>query len=63
MNHLHVVLRSRPDVVKKWSDEEVARRWLRLFPKRRGKDGAPLAPHAEPQPLLRRLVTVLLHEA
>ena len=34
-NHLHVVLRSRPDVVKEWSDDEVARRWLRLFPKRR----------------------------
>ncbi len=44
MNHLHVVLRSRPDVVKKWSDVEVARRWLRLFPKRRGQDGAPLDP-------------------
>ncbi len=34
-NHLHVVLRSRPDVVKEWSDDEVARRWWRLFPKRR----------------------------
>jgi hypothetical protein len=32
-NHAHVVLRSRPDVVKSWSDEEVARRWLRLHPK------------------------------
>jgi REP element-mobilizing transposase RayT len=26
-NHLHVVLRSRPDVVTEWSDEDVARRW------------------------------------
>ncbi len=34
-NHLHVVLRSRPDVVRQWSDEQVARRWLRLFPRRR----------------------------
>jgi REP element-mobilizing transposase RayT len=36
-NHLHLVLRSRPDVVAGWSDQEVARRWLRLFPKRRPK--------------------------
>ena len=43
-NHLHIVLRSRPDVVKSWSDEEVARRWCRLFPKRRDKGGKPLEP-------------------
>lgn len=40
-NHLHLVLRSRPDVVAAWSDQEVARRWLRLFPKRRGSEGPP----------------------
>jgi REP element-mobilizing transposase RayT len=40
-NHLHLILRSRPDVVATWSDQEVARRWLRLFPKRRGNDGPP----------------------
>ena len=34
-NHVHVVLRNRPDVVKTWSDEEVAIRWLKLFPGRR----------------------------
>ena len=39
-NHFHVVLRSRPDVVKSWSDEEVAKRWLRLFPQSKRKDGA-----------------------
>ena len=27
-NHLHVVLRNRPDIVQGWSDEEVVRRWL-----------------------------------
>ena len=27
-NHLHVVLRTRPDLVAGWSDEEVVRRWL-----------------------------------
>ena len=29
-NHLHLILRNRPDLVPTWSDEEVARRWLRL---------------------------------
>jgi REP element-mobilizing transposase RayT len=31
-NHLHVILRSRPDVLANLSDEEVAIRWLRVFP-------------------------------
>jgi REP element-mobilizing transposase RayT len=34
-NHLHVILRNRPDVVAAWSDREVAIRWLRVFPGRR----------------------------
>jgi len=34
-NHLHQILRNRPDVVAQWSDEEVAIRWLRVFPGRR----------------------------
>lgn len=33
-NHTHVVLRTRPDWVEGWSDEEVAVRWCSLF---RGK--------------------------
>jgi hypothetical protein len=40
-NHLHVILRSRPDVVRAWSDEEVAARWWRLFPWRRDPNGLP----------------------
>ena len=36
-NHLHLILRSRPDVVATWTDREVAQRWLRLFPRRRRK--------------------------
>jgi hypothetical protein len=28
INHLHLVLRTRPEVARRWSDEEVARRWL-----------------------------------
>ena len=43
-NHIHLVLRSRPDVLESWSDEQVARRWLRLFPKRRNPDGSPAEP-------------------
>ncbi|WP_436714864.1 hypothetical protein U8335_18680 [Roseiconus lacunae] len=34
-NHLHQVLRSRPDVCAQWTDEEVAIRWLRVFPGKR----------------------------
>jgi hypothetical protein len=29
-NHLHVLLRNRPDIVATWSDEEIGRRWWRL---------------------------------
>ena len=43
-NHLHLVLRNRPDVVAKWSDEEVAWRWWNLFPKRKDKQGQPMPP-------------------
>jgi hypothetical protein len=34
-NHVHTVLRNRPDLVATWSDEEVAVRWLKVFPGRR----------------------------
>ena len=34
-NHLHLILRNRPDVVASWSDEQVAIRWLKVFPGRR----------------------------
>jgi REP element-mobilizing transposase RayT len=34
-NHIHQILRTRPDVCARWSDEEVAIRWLRVFPGRR----------------------------
>jgi len=45
-NHIHVLLRNRPDVSRDWSDEDVARRWYRLHPWRRNEDGTP----AEPEP-------------
>ncbi len=34
-NHVHLVIRNRPDVVKQWSNEELAVRWLRVYPGRR----------------------------
>ncbi len=43
-NHLHVVVRTRPDIVKAWSDDEVAQRWWRLFPQRRNENGTPAEP-------------------
>jgi hypothetical protein len=33
-NHLHVLVRLDPDVATAWSDEEVVRRWGKLFPPR-----------------------------
>ena len=44
VNHIHVILRNRPDVVAGWSDEEVAKRWWQLFPLRKNKDKSPAIP-------------------
>ena len=33
-NHLHLVVQIDPDLAHTWSDDEVAARWLRLFPSR-----------------------------
>jgi len=43
-NHIHVLLRNRPDVSQDWSDEDVARRWWQLHPTRRNEDGTPAEP-------------------
>jgi len=45
-NHLHLVVRNRPDLAKDWTAEEVARRWCTLFPKRDGQ-GAVESPDTE----------------
>lgn len=42
--HVHLVLRTRPDVVETWDDTEVARRWLAVCPVRKNKDGSPKEP-------------------
>jgi len=45
-NHLHVVLRNRPDLANAWTPEEVAYRWCTLFPKRNAQ-GVAEAPSEE----------------
>jgi hypothetical protein len=43
-NHLHVVLRVRPDLVQAWTDLEVALRWRQLYPPRDEATGRPTEP-------------------
>jgi hypothetical protein len=43
-NHLHVILRNRPDIVADWADDEVVRRWWNLFRLRRDDVGNPAEP-------------------
>ncbi|MCA9169613.1 MAG: hypothetical protein KDB23_18195 [Planctomycetales bacterium] len=45
-NHLHVILRIRPDVVCHWSDEDVVRRWLTVSCLAKSPDGKPREPDA-----------------
>jgi REP element-mobilizing transposase RayT len=42
-NHLHVIVRVRPDLAATWSPEELAQRWWRLHPSRRDATGEPAA--------------------
>jgi hypothetical protein len=42
-NHFHTILRTRPDIVARWSDWEVAGRWLTLCPKRHRKKAKSLS--------------------
>ena len=44
VNHVHVILRNRPDIVALWSDEEVAKRWWQMYPLRKNKDKTPAVP-------------------
>lgn len=43
-NHVHVVVKTRPDLVRSWSDGQTALRWWNLFPQRRHQDGTPAVP-------------------
>jgi len=42
LNHLHLLMRLDPEAAAGWSDEDVVRRWGRLFPPR-DKSRRPLA--------------------
>jgi len=44
VNHVHVILRNRPDGVAGSTDAEVAKRWWQLFPLRKNKDKSPAVP-------------------
>ncbi len=43
-NHLHLVLRNRPDIAGRWSADEIALRWCRVFPPRDDATGEPDKP-------------------
>ncbi len=45
-NHIHLVLRNRPDVVKTWSDREVVTKWLTATKLAKSRDGVPQPPPA-----------------
>src|ERR1700683_128362 len=36
-NHLHILLRRDPELAAGWSDEDVVRRWAKLYPPRDNK--------------------------
>ena len=56
-NHLHVLLRLDPDVAEAWSDEEVVRRWGRLYPPRdKSRRPMPVTEHWVQWRLSRRAV-------
>lgn len=48
-NHMHNIVRIRPDLVRKWPDREVARRWLTVCPGRRETDSAAPPPPTQEQ--------------
>ena len=45
-NHIHLILRTRPEIVAAWQDREVALRWWRLCPTRRDERGEAAEPLA-----------------
>ena len=36
-NHLHIIVQTRPDLTELLTDEEVAKRWLKLYPPKKSK--------------------------
>ncbi len=58
-NHIHTILRNRPDVAKRWKRREVVRRWLRLSRKSLRLKGEPSEEQVEEVLKQRRRVGVL----
>jgi hypothetical protein len=44
INHFHIIIKSSSKTANSWSNEEIARRWLRLFPRERDENGDPNDP-------------------
>lgn len=40
-NHLQVVVQMLPETALNWSDQEVAERWIRLFPRADSSESTP----------------------
>jgi hypothetical protein len=51
-NHLHLVLRNRPDIAEQWSADEIALRWSRILPPRHDATGEPVQPNEHGQAML-----------
>ena len=43
-NHLHIILRTRPELINVMTPEEVVKRWSKLFPKQRKESSLPKEP-------------------
>lgn len=43
-NHIHLILRTRPDIASTWSDEQVVKRWLQIAQLKRGRRDEPTEP-------------------
>jgi hypothetical protein len=43
-NHLHLILRTRPDIVEDWTDEDVVRRWMIICRLAKSREGTAESP-------------------
>ncbi|OUT59451.1 MAG: hypothetical protein CBB71_10150 [Rhodopirellula sp. TMED11] len=58
-NHYHMVIRTRPDLVARWSDTDVARRMLMISPRRKTPEGDPCEPTEQELDMIRNNPTEL----
>jgi hypothetical protein len=43
-HHIHLILRTRPEIVATWSDDEVVRRWLTITKLAKSRDSVAIKP-------------------